>query len=349
MDRNEILQGLLERIEDWHGWRARQAALWLNAYTESEATAGLAALRARHAQSEDPFWQDGTHWSAPSAAARCLAMAEQRFGLDGLSLLEPLEAPEALLDALQGLPKPGWGSLRYGLGALPALSILARCKDSTLTARHLAHWECRSWLEKYERSLLQEAQHHGGDCVMSSLRPDWVSTAFPLLFREGLAGALTRRALVRDGRALLLEVEDEAVEWPGQWLLFGDVDHLAQLNAQGGMRAGHAAISQVLNSAQRVVGDRVIRWGGDEFLIVLEEGDGAAIAAAVCEAITEDSAHFVAGCAAHSGLEQACDFQLSASLGVVSTEKHASTALMRVQAAMMRAKREARGKAVVQA
>ena len=59
----------------------------------------------------------------------------------------------------------------------------------------------------------------------------------------------------------------------GNWLFLADIDHLKSINDHEGIEAGSSAIREVVIALQEVVGDRVIRYGGDEFLVLVESGD----------------------------------------------------------------------------
>jgi diguanylate cyclase (GGDEF)-like protein len=97
---------------------------------------------------------------------------------------------------------------------------------------------------------------------------------------DALTGALNREGL----REFLLK------HWPGQGgsepllcLVIVDIDHFKQINDS----RGHACGDQVLQQFARLVqgeiraSDRLVRWGGEEFLVVCpgaEPGQGAALA-----------------------------------------------------------------------
>ena len=65
-------------------------------------------------------------------------------------------------------------------------------------------------------------------------------------------------------------------------VLFVDLDHFKSINDDFGHQAGDAALQQVANRLQALLrrGDALVRWGGEEFLVILPDtdADGAEVA-----------------------------------------------------------------------
>ncbi len=86
-----------------------------------------------------------------------------------------------------------------------------------------------------------------------------------LAFRDGLTGLYNRRYVVGD------LVED--IRHPGQkqnFLILADIDDFKNVNDTYGHDAGDMALVCIANIMEAVCRDyKVVRWGGEEFLIVL--------------------------------------------------------------------------------
>ena len=95
-----------------------------------------------------------------------------------------------------------------------------------------------------------------------------VETSTALSFRDDLTVALNRRALEVDLPRIIREA---AARGEFVSLLFLDVDNLKALNSQFGHPTGSKVIAHIALEAQRVIRaqDRLYRYGGDEFCIVI--------------------------------------------------------------------------------
>ena len=148
-------------------------------------------------------------------------------------------------------------------------------------------------------------------------------------------------------RALLLDRLQRLVEEPGTGLsalVFIDLDGFKAVNDRHGHLAGDRVLQAVADRLRAVsrVGDTVVRWGGDEFLVLLEdvsEEDAVAVAQRVCAAASEP--------VFHRGLELC----VSASVGVAYRQAGdpatADDLVIRADAAMYQAKAGGRDRWVV--
>src|SRR5690606_38645353 len=71
-------------------------------------------------------------------------------------------------------------------------------------------------------------------------------------------------------------------------LLFADVDHFNRINDSFGHYIGDAILIEVAHRLQEVVGkaERVARWGGDEYVVLLDEIGGREAAGEIAQQIT---------------------------------------------------------------
>lgn len=115
-------------------------------------------------------------------------------------------------------------------------------------------------------------------------------------------------------------------------LLFLDVDHLKTVNDTLGHRAGDALICSLAERIAARVGARVTRFGGDEFVVLLEDLQGADQAAETAQRLVEDIGMPV--------VVEGHQLRLTASVGVAEVEPDvdAEELLRRADVALYRAK-----------
>lgn len=115
-------------------------------------------------------------------------------------------------------------------------------------------------------------------------------------------------------------------------LLFLDVDHLKSVNDTLGHRAGDVLICSVAERIAARVGARVTRFGGDEFVVLLDDLQGAEQAAATGRRLVEDIGRPV--------MVEGHQLRLTASVGVaeVDPDTDAEELLRRADVALYRAK-----------
>ena len=148
-------------------------------------------------------------------------------------------------------------------------------------------------------------------------------------------------------RALLLERLERLDATPDDRLsalVFVDLDGFKAVNDRQGHHAGDRVLKSVADRIRAVsrTGDTVVRWGGDEFVVLLEdvtEAEVLAVAERVCEAVSEP--------VLYRGLE----LQVSASVGVAyrrpGDEAQVEDLVRRADAAMYAAKAAGRDRFVV--
>lgn len=205
-----------------------------------------------------------------------------------------------------GLPLPAW--LEYGFPgsmAYAAVIITVGLADRTLQVRH-------------ERDQATR---------MAQFDP--------------LTGVFNRRAIVERLRgawqATTLQPEQLAV-------LFLDIDHFKQINDSRGHSAGDACLAAVVEAVRAELGgaDRLGRYGGEEFLIMLR-GDSARMAVRVAERIVTRASALRVPIGEHL-------IALTVSIGVALRDATIDSAEVLVEcadAAQYRAKAEGRNRVVV--
>lgn len=158
-----------------------------------------------------------------------------------------------------------------------------------------------------------------------------------LSFRDDLTVAHNRRCLEAE---LPQAIRNAASHKEPISLLFLDVDNLKALNSRYGHPTGSRVLTTVASEAQRMIRaqDRLYRYGGDEFCILMPgtQALGAAkLGERLIRKLTEPSA---------SGIP------ISVSIGIASYPAHADGAdhlLERADRALFRAKDEGKGRVVV--
>lgn len=89
---------------------------------------------------------------------------------------------------------------------------------------------------------------------------------------DALTNAMTRRAGIE---FLELSIRMSQLQGRPLSLVFLDLDHFKSLNDQFGHDAGDSALKDAVKNLMKSVrkGDTVIRWGGEEFLVLLPNAD----------------------------------------------------------------------------
>jgi len=166
-----------------------------------------------------------------------------------------------------------------------------------------------------------------------------LETSQSLSFRDDLTVARNRRALEAELPQIIREA---AARGESVSLLFLDVDNLKALNSQFGHPTGSKVLTHVALEAQRIIRaqDRLYRYGGDEFCIVIP-GTTTQGAAKMGERMLQKLLETPVRVGE-------CDVPVSTSIGIASYPAHADGAehlLERADRALFQAK--AAGKARV--
>jgi len=142
---------------------------------------------------------------------------------------------------------PHWYERRdVRLGSLGLLAVLLG----------LATWRQSSALRRHARELQQAVDQRTHELLVANTRLEQLSRT------DSLTGLSNRRAL--DSARASAERD-----WTGAVLMI-DIDHFKQVNDEHGHGCGDlvlVALGQILSANTRAE-DRVLRWGGEEFLIV---------------------------------------------------------------------------------
>ncbi|MFO1338791.1 MAG: GGDEF domain-containing protein [Burkholderiaceae bacterium] len=209
----------------------------------------------------------------------------------------------------------GAGTLGLALVAMWGVAMLAwLLQDLWGLRRHLRHSAVlQASLRRVNDSLAQQAHH---DALSGALN------------RHGLAGALMGGALMGGAPP------HEARLFPAT-LVFIDIDHFKQVNDAMGHAVGDEVIRCLAGLVRQQVqrSDLLVRWGGEEFLLLCQ-GTSMADAAGVAERLRQA----VAGADWPRGLRLTCSF------GVAEWRRGQplDEAVARADAAMYAAKRAGR-------
>jgi len=168
-----------------------------------------------------------------------------------------------------------------------------------------------------------------------------LETSQALSFRDDLTVARNRRALEADLPQIIREA---AARGESVSLLFLDVDNLKALNSQYGHPTGSKVLTHVALEAQRVIRaqDRLYRYGGDEFCIVIP-GTTTLGAAKMGERLLQKLMESPVRVGEN-------DVPVSASIGIASYPAHADGAehlLERADRALFQAKAEGKARVVL--
>jgi len=205
-----------------------------------------------------------------------LMVQEGSLGLDRSLLLA--HELEELVDRLLARPLSVAGRLRLA-------ALLRRSKDPGLEpALEPALRRVLRGPDPAENAQIAALERgRAGGSLEGSLesRPGWA----PGVHRDGLTLSLTRAALRPWGRSPVgFELPD--VDWVG---LF-DLDHTQSINDRYGHEIGDRALVRVTEVLQGLVGDRVVRFAGDEWLIPWGGKEGPERFQACVGAVKEDRA-----------------------------------------------------------
>ncbi len=271
--------------------RVDMAATYLLASEEPEAKDCLRGvvptLLAIPYLAEKQFWQRLDFWLGRSPTERCLAHLGHFESIHALALLDPADSEvEGMLDVLLDLAerKPGKAEPLFGGCMLAAIWALAHAQADT-ALRVLPRLRPSRWIEQQEFDALANRLTSSKERKVD--RPSWVPSMHPAVGRDLLGGALLSSVLRKSPSDIF------SPEWieeaPGDWVILGDLDHLRSLNNRLGFLGGDLAIYGTIQTLQEQVGDRVIRFAGQRFLLLVDGADGLEVAELLRETIAAAS------------------------------------------------------------
>jgi diguanylate cyclase (GGDEF)-like protein len=162
-----------------------------------------------------------------------------------------------------------------------------------------------------------------------------------LAMRDALTGALNRRAIMEALDAALDAAELQAGPLA---VALVDLDHFKGINDRFGHPVGDDVLRRFVTVAARSlrVSDRIGRWGGEEFLVVLPASGGAEAARMVADRLRE-------AVATHPWSEFGADLEVTVSVGVALARPGMTQGelLGRADLSLYRAKRAGRDRVCV--
>jgi diguanylate cyclase (GGDEF)-like protein len=115
--------------------------------------------------------------------------------------------------------------------------------------------------------------------------PQWVPRLPPALIRDRMTGLLSRSVLFENPHRVCLPNWSRIATIPEHGVILIDIDRMKGILDIHGMRSGDRVLIAIGEHLQSLFGDRVIRFGGDEFLIAWERDNLAEIAQIAVESI----------------------------------------------------------------
>lgn len=201
---------------------------------------------------------------ARSDLASCVALARSFVEPD------PDEARRYLAEAADG-----WDRARH-----PELYLLALVRDAELESAQLGVETAGLRVARELARRRHEARVAGEEAMAALIREEQMLAEHARLQVEAgldaLTGAANRRGLA--ARVAALTDVARGGRDPEMTLVLVDVDHFKAVNDTFGHDIGDEVLVRVAGALRRLVRERdlVVRWGGDEFLLLLETDDLAA-------------------------------------------------------------------------
>lgn len=152
---------------------------------------------------------------------------------------------------------------------LSLCDLAARFGDPQVRSS-LGRLEAASWVE---RAALDSA------CGIATPAPGWIDTAIPAwlpkvppgVLRDPMTGLLSRAVFSDDPHRYLLPPAGSHLDRTlAPALVTLDVDRMKRILDVYGMPTGDAVLRALAEHLQSLVGDRVVRFAGDEFMILWE-------------------------------------------------------------------------------
>lgn len=180
---------------------------------------------------------------------------------------DPAEARRRLAEAIDA-----WDRVRH-----PELFLLALTRDAELEAEQLG-FETAGLRVARELALRRhEARVAAVEAMASLIREEQMLSEHARLRVEAeldaLTGVANRRGL--DAHLEMLSDENRVGREDARALVLVDVDHFKTVNDTHGHEVGDEVLVRIAAALRTVVRDTdlVVRWGGDEFLLLLDTDD----------------------------------------------------------------------------
>ena len=143
----------------------------------------------------------------------------------------------------------------------------------------------KTWLERttWERTFNERSTKAS---LTEEISPSWAPQLPPAFIRDSLTGLYRSAILYEDvHRHFLPEGRRLTEKLPAAGVILLDVDHMININDRYGFRAGDTVLQALAEQLQTLVGDRVIRFGGDEQLILWEFHNVNAVASEIVNSV----------------------------------------------------------------
>jgi diguanylate cyclase (GGDEF)-like protein len=209
---------------------------------------------------------------------------------------------ESGLDLPLDVDPPPWLSRWAYFGyALVLFSVVTLCWE----------WHRRSLLReaRYSRRLKEEVNTRTRELAARNTELEGVNGRLEQAsVTDPLTGLGNRRALIKEMPQLLAQLAEARRKTGGiarLTLMLVDLDRLKSINDEHGHEAGDVALEAVAKLLKRCLrdSDRVVRWGGDEFVVVRtpsEIDDAARLAEEIRSSIAELRFNVAETCSAHT-------------------------------------------------
>lgn len=275
--------------EPYGGWRADRAAFAL-AGSGSKAALGPLA-RFCMSKSRTREWRADRWSELPALLTKPLperlAAFWRLFPMEPsvLALAEP--TTDEMRRILAGLIDTTQNEDRQFI-PMGGACLVACAAMATKMGLALPDFETRWWLEQFLWGNAPVPTTASAQGALVAIVP---ASAHPALVRDMLTASFSRVSLRQD----LLALDSPGYRNIGTgWLLLADIDKFKHVNDQNGFLTGDSVLANIADRLRRVVGDVVVRYAGEQFLVAWSGDDAVEVAEelrASIEAKTFDHAH----------------------------------------------------------
>jgi len=213
--------------------------------------------------------------TADPSILRITKLVAQSFSALPLAWLTPSDG-EVLelvthLTAFLTKHRASWGIISV---LFASLCDLARRHRGNAALDALCKLGATNWLE---HTALCRATNElvGSPALAQRMFPDWLPDLPPAVMRDPLTGMLSKSLLYQDPhRYTLPNGRVLSTRLPTRGAIIVNVDRMIRVNDSYGFAAGDAVLQSIAEQLHALVGDRAIRYGGDEQLVLWDERDG---------------------------------------------------------------------------